>query len=132
MAKRLTNKQRAFAEEWLAGKNRTQAAIAAGYSKRSAGQIGYTLLKKVEIQEYIHERSRTLAHVADADEALRFLTRVLRGEEKDQFGLEISAADRMHAGEILLKRLQVIEERASAGQEPVRIEFGIDAEEAGI
>ncbi len=132
MGGRLTNKQRAFAEAWLAGKNRTQAAIAAGYSERTAAQIGYENLKKPQILAYIHERTQGLAHVADADEALRFLTRVLRGEEKDQFGLEISAADRMHAGELLLKRFAVLEERAGSEREGVRIEFGEDVEEAGV
>lgn len=49
----LTPKQQRFAEEYLVDLNATQAAIRAGYSKRSAGQQGEALLKKHEIQEKI-------------------------------------------------------------------------------
>ncbi|RID91195.1 terminase small subunit [Gemmobacter lutimaris] len=49
----LNDKQRAFAKEYLIDLNATQAAIRAGYSERTAGQIGYELLKKPEIQAEI-------------------------------------------------------------------------------
>lgn len=51
----LNDKQRAFAKEYLIDLNATQAAIRAGYSERTAGQIGYELLKKPEIQAEIEE-----------------------------------------------------------------------------
>lgn len=56
----LTDKQIKFCEEYLIDLNATQAAIRAGYSQRSAGQIGEENLKKLEIQEYLSERQREL------------------------------------------------------------------------
>lgn len=44
-------KQALFVQEYLIDLNATQAAIRAGYSKRSAAAQGHALLKKPEIQE---------------------------------------------------------------------------------
>ncbi len=52
MAK-LTAKQKKFVEEYLIDLNATQAAIRAGYSTTSAGQIGGENLKKHEIKSLI-------------------------------------------------------------------------------
>ena len=61
MAK-LTKKQQKFVEEYLIDLNATQAAIRAGYSPDSAGQIAGENLKKLEIANKIAksmaERSR--------------------------------------------------------------------------
>lgn len=54
MAK-LTPKQLRFVEEYLVDLNATQAAIRAGYSAKTAGQIGERLLKKVEIQQALSD-----------------------------------------------------------------------------
>ena len=51
----LTNKQRAFAEEYLIDLNATQAAIRAGYSKNSASVIGFENLRKPKIAAAIAE-----------------------------------------------------------------------------
>ena len=60
MSKReLTNKQQMFVSEYLIDLNATQAAIRAGYSKKTAGQIGERLLKKVEIQQSMMERMKS-------------------------------------------------------------------------
>lgn len=53
MASGLTEKQKRFADEYLIDLNATQAAIRAGYSKKTAGQIGEQNLKKLQIQGYI-------------------------------------------------------------------------------
>lgn len=54
MAK-LTPKQQRFVDEYLIDLNATQAAIRAGYSEKTAGQIGEQNLKKLEIQEAIQQ-----------------------------------------------------------------------------
>lgn len=46
----LNAKQSLFVAEYLIDSNATQAAIRAGYSEKTAGQIGHELLKKPEIQ----------------------------------------------------------------------------------
>ncbi len=51
----LTNKQERFCDEYLVDLNATQAAIRAGYSKKTANQQGPRLLVNVGIQERIQE-----------------------------------------------------------------------------
>lgn len=49
----LNVKQARFSQEYVIDLNATQAAIRAGYSKKTAGQIGHELLKKPEIADAI-------------------------------------------------------------------------------
>ena len=42
--------------------------------------------------------------IADANEVLEFFTNVMRGNVKDQFGLDSSLSDRLNAGKELMKR----------------------------
>ena len=62
MARKLTDKQKKFVEEYLIDLNATQSAIRAGYSVRTANEQGARLLANVSIQEAISkamaERSR--------------------------------------------------------------------------
>lgn len=65
----LTPKQARFIEEYLIDLNATQAAIRAGYSARTAGQIGDENLKKPEIASALEiamaKRSERTAITAD-------------------------------------------------------------------
>lgn len=69
----LVLKQRRFVEEYTNPEppegqkafNATSAAIRAGYSKNGAGQTGFNLLKKPEIQEAIAERVLSFTEQAD-------------------------------------------------------------------
>lgn len=62
MARKLTDKQKKFVEEYLIDLNATQSAIRAGYSAKTANEQGARLLANVSIQEAISkamaERSR--------------------------------------------------------------------------
>lgn len=49
----LNDKQKRFCEEYVIDLNATQAAIRAGYSENTAGSIGFDLLKKPEINEFV-------------------------------------------------------------------------------
>lgn len=104
----LTPKQKAFADEYLKCGNATEAAKKAGYKENSARQIGTENLSKPSISAYIAERQKQIddSRIADAAEVQRFYTAVLRGEVKDQFGLESSLDTRMAAGRELMKRLE--------------------------
>lgn len=53
---KLTAKQRRFCDEYLVDLNATSAAIRAGYSERTAEQIGYQLLQKTSVQKQIKQR----------------------------------------------------------------------------
>lgn len=104
----LNQRQLKFCEEYIKTDNATKAAIAAGYSEKTAYSIGNENLKKPEISAYIQERLKEAQakRIASADEVMQFLTRVMRGEEKDQFGLDASLQDRTKAGVELLKRYE--------------------------
>lgn len=56
----LTDKQEKFCREYVIDLNATQAAIRAGYSEKTAGQIGFENLKKPEIENYINELQNDL------------------------------------------------------------------------
>jgi len=70
----LTAKQQKFISEYLIDLNATQAAIRAGYSKKTARSIGQNLLTKVDIQEAIQEKQLKLREKAEiTTEQLAFL-----------------------------------------------------------
>lgn len=80
----LTDKQKRFCEEYLIDLNATQAAIRAGYSKKTAYSQGQRLLKNVEGQEYLAELmdKKESELIASQDEVLKYLTSVMRGKSK--------------------------------------------------
>lgn len=102
----LTPKQKAFADYFLQSGNVTEAARKAGYSEKTAAVIGSENLKKPNVSAYIAERQKQIddSRIADAAEVQRFYSAVLRGEVKDQFGLEASLDTRLAAGRELMKR----------------------------
>lgn len=85
MAK-MTAKQQLFCDEYLIDLNATQAAIRAGYSKKTAYSIGTENLNKPELKKYIADRmaEKEAALIADQDEVLKYLTSVMRGETKSE------------------------------------------------
>lgn len=61
---KLTDKQERFCYEYCIDFNATQAAIRAGYSERSAAEIGRQNLMKLEIQTRIKEMQTNLSETA--------------------------------------------------------------------
>lgn len=113
---KLTQKQKVFCEEYIKTGNASDAARKAGYSPKTAPFIGAENLKKPQISAYIKSRldEQDAALVADANEVLRFYSAVMRGEIRDQFGLDPSLADRIKAADSLAKRLAAAEGKLSA------------------
>lgn len=68
----LNDKQKRFCEEYSIDGNATQAAIRAGYSPKTAGSIGFNLLKKAEINEMLDELNAAAAERCNVtkDEAI--------------------------------------------------------------
>lgn len=58
----LTEKQVLFVAEYLTDFNATRAAMAVGYSKKTAGQIGWQLLQKPLVQEEIKRQTEIVAN----------------------------------------------------------------------
>ena len=107
----MTPKQKAFADYYIATGNKTEAARKAKYKGDDAtlATVGWENLRKPEISAYIAERmgQQEKSRVADANEVIEFYTAVMRGEVKDQFGLDASLSDRINAGKELMKRYAV-------------------------
>ncbi|ECT8547631.1 terminase small subunit [Salmonella enterica subsp. diarizonae serovar 48:i:z] len=68
----LTAQQRLFVAEYLKDNNATQAAIRAGYSKKTAEQIGYQLLQKTSVAQAIAQQQKEslMRKLGNADEVL--------------------------------------------------------------
>lgn len=106
---KMTEKQKAFCDYYIETGNATESAIKAGYSKKTAKVIGSENLTKPYLKQYIDERLAKIedARIAKGEEVLQYLTKVMRGEEKDQFGLDASLQDRTKAAELLGKRYRL-------------------------
>lgn len=144
----MTAKQKRFCDEYLIDLNATQAAIRAGYSKKTAGRIGTENVQKPVIKEYIKNRmdEKEKSLIADQDEVLKYLTAVLRGESKSEeivienIGDYMSEArtmekapsekDRLKAAELLGKRYSLFTDKVDVnGAVPVVIAGGDDLED---
>ena len=130
---KLTPKQKAFADAYIECGNASEAARRAGYSERSAQQIATENLSKPLISEYIQSRMDDLEaqHVATADEVMRFYSAVMRGEVKDQFGLDASLQDRLNAGKELMKRFAAVQDRANSNEAKIiiNVDGGIEVDD---
>lgn len=122
---KLTEKQKRFADEYIISGNATQAAIKAGYSKKTANRIATENLSKLVIKNYIEERLEELKseRTADAQEVLEYLTSVMRGNETEEVLIgvgegvqstvqkEVGAKDRLKAAELLGKRFALFTDK---------------------
>ena len=104
---KLTIKQKAFADYYIELGNATEAAIKAGYSKKTAYSIGNENLNKPEIKNYIDGKMKQIEsdRIAKAEEVLQYLTRVIRDEETEQVVVTKSAGDFITEIEIIDKKL---------------------------
>ena len=80
----MTERQKRFGDEYVLDPNVTQAAIRAGYSEKTAYSIGQRLMKNVEVKSDIDAALARLQaeNGADAQEVMRYLTSVVRGESQ--------------------------------------------------
>lgn len=79
---KLTIKQQRFCDEYIRLGEITQAAINAGYSTKTAYNIGKENLDKPSIKAYIDKRLEKLkkSSIAEQDEILQLLTSIARGQ----------------------------------------------------
>lgn len=111
-------KQKRFCDEYLIDCNATQAAIRAGYSKKTANEQAARLLANVNIKSYIDEQLERIHNetIADAEEVMQYLTSVMRGEHTEQTlklvgegvqtiaEIDVAAKERLKAAELIGKR----------------------------
>ena len=114
ISEKLTQKQQRFVDEYIISGNATQAAIKAGYSKRSAQQTGAENLLKPVIKAELDRRNAEIksAKTADMQEVMEYLASVMRGEQTESVAtakgiydnVPVSAKDRIKAAELIGKR----------------------------
>lgn len=145
---KLTPKQKAFADYYIELGNATEAYIKAGYNKKGARANSSRLIANDNIKNYIDERFSQLEdeRIAKADEVLKYLTRVMRGEETEEVVViegmgdgvsraaitekDIGAKDRIKAAELLGKRYRLFTDKVEIeGEIPVVISGGDNLED---
>lgn len=117
----LSPKQKAFCEYYLESSNGTQSAIKAGYSETTATATASRLLTYRKIQEEIsrlREDARS-ENIASAQEVMEYFSKVMRGEIKDQFGLDAPLSERTKAAQELAKRTVDIDNRVQGKSDAV-------------
>lgn len=114
----MTPRQQKFCDEYLISGNATDAAIKAGYSPKTAYSMGNENLNKPELKAYIETELDKIhsAKIADAEEVMKYLTAVMRGEHTEEIPLlcgdgrqeltqkEVGAKERLKAAELIGKR----------------------------
>ena len=122
----LNKKQLDFCINYVELGDGAKAAVKAGYSPVSARGKASSLLTKQNVQTKIQKllEERNAPRIATGQQVMEFFTRVMNGEEKDQFGLDISAGDRLKAAQEIAKRTVDIENRA-AGKSDARVEISL-------
>lgn len=127
--KKLTIKQRAFADYYIELGNATEAARQAGYSEKYINTNASKLLQNTTIKAYIDERLKQIEddRIASAAEVLKYLTSVLRGESQSEIVVvegvgdgcsearrikkEPEEKDRLKAAELLGKRYRLFTDK---------------------
>ena len=114
ITQKLTLKQQRFIDEYIISGNATQAAINAGYSKRTAKQTGTENLAKPYLKAELDRRNAEIQSqkTADMTEVMEYLTSVMRGEQTESVAtskgvyndIPVTAKDRIKAAELIGKR----------------------------
>lgn len=123
----MTPRQRKFCDEYLISGNATDAAIKAGYSPNTAKQTGSENLAKPDLKAYIETELDKIhsAKIADAEEVMKYLTAVMRGEHTEEIPLlcgdgcqeltqkEVGTKERLKAAELLAKRYGLLTDKVN-------------------
>lgn len=122
---KLSPKEDRFISLYIKYADGPRAAKEAGYSIRAEvknkdaqyAKKSKELLRKDYIKDEIAARSEEFRdkQIADTKEVLIYLSKVMRGEIKDQFNIDASLADRTAAAKELNRRLRELEEGSSSG-----------------
>lgn len=108
----LTSKQACFVAEYLVDSNATRAAIAAGYSERTAARIGSELLTKPLLKAAVNAGRKRIAKKLElsAEKTLSDIDRVARKAERAK---DYGQALRGH--ELIGKHLKLFTEKHEHG-----------------
>lgn len=82
-------------------------------SRNCCSQLGQTFIKRPNVRAAIDRVLKRMEKdtIANAEEVMSYFTSVMRGEVKDQFGLEAPLSERTRAAQELAKRTIDIQNR---------------------
>lgn len=105
---KLTPRMKMAADLFLETGNKCQSLIQAGYSEAYAKGAAVKLFENESVKRYIAVRLDEIKSekIADINEVLVFLSNTMRGNVKDQFGLDPALTDRIAAAKELAKRYE--------------------------
>lgn len=142
--KKLTLKQKRFIDNYIISANATDAAIKAGYSKKTAAQCGADNLRKLYIKQAIEEQLKKIEDkkIATATEIMQMLTQAARGQwDEEQIIVEglgagiskskkykkaIAPKDRLKAVELLAKRFGMLTEKVEVKDDRTKENATVD------
>lgn len=114
ITQKLTQKQQRFVDEYIISGNATQAAIKAGYSKKTARFVGAENLTKPNIKVELEKRNAEIKSqkTMDMQEVMERLAAIARGETVEQqvtnkgtvVEVEPKTSDQIRAMELIGKR----------------------------
>ncbi|HCT63877.1 MAG TPA: terminase small subunit [Lachnospiraceae bacterium] len=128
----MTEKQKRFVDEYIIDLNATRAykAVYKNIKNDETARVnGSRLLTNANVKKYIDEQLQEISDgkIADATEVMKYLTAVLRGEEKEEVivvegcgdgcssavrvNKGIGAKDRIKAAELLGKRYSIFTDK---------------------
>lgn len=131
ITKKLTLKQQRFVDEYIISGNATQAAIKAGYSKKTANRIATENLSKPVIKTAIDKRNAEIQSekTMDMQEVMERLASIARGETTEETvtnkGDVIETATR---NSDKLKALELIGKRFGAWTDKKEVNGNLDIE----
>lgn len=146
---KLTVKQKAFADYYIQLGNATEAAIKAGYSKKTAAVIGTENLTKPNIKTYIDEQLKQISseRIADAQEVMEYLTKIMRGQDVEEVVVvegegdgcssarkmdkALNQKDRIKAAELIGKRYSLWTEKVELETSEKGVTINIDIPKTG-
>lgn len=103
---RLSVREQKFVALYLEYGDATRAVKEAKFNTNSPAAYARKLLSKPKIQAEVKAQMDLFKNecIASSQEIMNFYTMTMRGEVKDQFGLEATLADRIKAADALAKR----------------------------
>lgn len=103
---KLSIREQKFVALYLEYGDPKRAVVEAKFNTTSPASYARKLLAKPKIQAEVARQWELFQNdcIAGSQEIMRFYTMAMRGEVKDQFGLDASLADRMKAADALAKR----------------------------
>lgn len=127
LAVKLTEKQKKFIDYYIELGNATEAAIGAGYSEKTAKQIGCENLTKLDQHIKAKLEAKQDERIASQDEVLFYLTSVMRNQLKEEVVVvegsgggesqattiekDVNIKDRNKAAELLAKRYGLLTDK---------------------